>query len=202
MPIQPMFLVETSSYDKAAIKFAQRNTPVFSVIRIPVLESEIKTRLLYDYGLLVSMVLIGILSTGHPVTIVLIGLLFGFTVLDNYYQDYSLEVYERYQRKRNKMITERRVVELPVEMLYAWKRAYERIGINVSTDEARMEFGRLCHDPHTRSRLIEQRRAFIAADCEPCRWRAIADMRNEMSAILQERIRDRQIDTRPGRLLL
>lgn len=202
MPIQPMLLVETRHRDKKAARFARRGTPVFAVIKSSPHPSDEKIRVLGNYGLVVMTVIAAILLGGIRSATFLIGFSFTFFAAISYYDRYSLELYERYQRKRNEMIDQRRVVELPLEMLHAWKRAYERIGIDVSMKEARMEFGRLCHDPHTRNRLMEQRRALIAADCEPCRWRAIAEMRNEMSAILQERIRDRQIDTRPGRLLL
>lgn len=200
MPIQPMLLVETSSRDKRAAKFAHQGTPVFAVIRSSVHLTDKKVRTLKNYGFLLTMITLAILLNGDQVYTFLLGFTFAFTVTNVHYQIYALEFYESYQRKRNEMIGQRRVVELPREMLDAWQRAFGLLGINVSASEARMEFGRLCHDPHTRERLVVQRRLLIRADCDPCHWVAISNMRNEMSAILRDHIRDRQIDTRPGRL--
>lgn len=196
-----MFIVETSRRDKKAAKFARQSTPVFLATYPSPLTSDAKIDALSLYGFLAMSVISALLLREHPIGLFYIGLGFSFIVATGSHNRYSLELYGDYLRQRHALITERRVVELPVEMLDAWMLAFHRLGIDISSDEAANEFKRLCYDPYTRKRLIRQGRLVVAARDTAGYQLALAHMRNVMSEILRGRIEDRQIDTRPSRLV-
>lgn len=202
MSAQPMFLVPTSAHDKRADKFARNSVPmsIATSFRRDVLAySQAKALLQIDCWHLLTFTILIIMSD-NGLTVLLIGLIFMSRLIIEHSMRAPLEIYEKYYRTKNMMIDQRRLVELPEVMFEAWIRAFSHLGITISHEEAAAEFTRLCGDPQARRSLLQQKHQLRIADCDDCLKQAEATMRQEMSALLRDRIADRQIDTRPGRL--